>query len=104
MSITNSNTFKNSLDNLPPPIPMLRTYKAICQYCGSRSTSIDDNNRISPCCSCRYGRIPMIQSIVRGYLTRKLFKRYQTRDIMNRWFISNGYNGGDLSLHISSFV
>lgn len=92
--------------DLPPANPphLTRTYRAYCPYCGSRSESITPLNRSSPCVRCYYHRIPIMQGLARGFLTRKRYERYRLRDLINRWFITGGCNGGDLSLRISSFV
>ena len=91
--------------DLPTRPPLLeRTYRAYCPYCGSRSESTTQMNRSAPCVRCMYHRIPIMQGLARGYLARKRYERYRMRDFLNRWFITGGFNGGDLSLSISSFV
>lgn len=87
-----------------PPLPVLRrTFRASCQYCGKRSETMDRENRVFPCLRCMYHNIPLIQSVVRGFLVRQSVKRLRNKEIINRWLMTGGCNGNDLSWYMSSF-
>lgn len=93
----------DAFDLPPSPLPLTRTYKANCPYCYARSGTMDPDNRSVPCIRCSFTRIPLMQGLVRGYLTRMRIRRLRRRDLMHRWFLTGGCDGGDLSWYMSSF-
>lgn len=61
---------------LPPlyKLKLVRTYKADCPVCGGRSSTIDCNIRVVPCYYCNL-LATKIQSLVRGRIARKKYKK-----------------------------
>ena len=94
-----------NLEEYEPPHPLLmRSYKATCPLCYKRSHTYDRHNRISLCFSCEKYLIPSIQGIARGFLVRKKLQCLRKKELVFRWFFTNGVNGGDFSKIISKFL
>ena len=94
-----------NLDEYEPQQPLLmRSYKATCPFCYKRSHTYERHNRVCLCITCEKYLIPSIQGIARGFLVRKKLQRLRKKELVNRWFVTKGVNGGDFSKIISKFL
>jgi endogenous inhibitor of DNA gyrase (YacG/DUF329 family) len=88
---------------LPQPA-LIRTYRAWCPVCGARTSTTSLFQRKVVCNTCNNSAALTIQSIFRGFVSRKRLLYTRNIDMMNRWFMCNSINGGDLSRNIMKFL
>jgi hypothetical protein len=88
---------------LPPPV-MIRTYRAKCPVCCTHTSTTNPLERRVPCYRCNNFSAITVQRIFRGFLSRKRLLYTRHSDMINRWFMCNSINGGDLSRNIMKFL
>jgi hypothetical protein len=88
---------------LPRPV-LTRTYGVRCPVCRVRSSTTDPLNRTVICDICKNFSALTVQRSFRGFLIRKRLQHMRQCDTMNRWFMCNSINGGDLSRNIMEFL
>jgi hypothetical protein len=87
-----------------PLTVLTRTHTARCPICGVRTSTTNPYDRNVLCYSCGNFSALTVQRVFRGFLSRKRLQHIRHSDMMNRWFMCNSINGGDLSRNIMKFL
>ena len=91
------------LDHIPVPA-LRRSYKAYCPRCCCNTTSYVRTQRNIACNRCELIGASIIQRNTRGFIIRRKYNYLIKKGLMNRWLLTKGISGDDLSWNIMQFL